>query len=208
MDQTPVAETSDILSSPPLAAALARLRAAPRRLLLGVGVMLLTGLIGSRIFQTEAASSVGYRALGPIAAGELVGADQLEQIQLPTRLATDGLLTASELAKPGYASHAIASGEILFGSDLSSLSATEPVVALAFPAARLPVGLAAGSVVDLWQSSPDGSVGLTEQVRVVAVSSDSASGSVSLSLRVPAPALGQVLSAAATDELVAVGRQK
>lgn len=193
----------DRRSEAELGRALLRLRQAPRQLLIGVLLMLVSGLMGAVVIRGESPNTPALRLLRDVPAGVSLTTQDFEEVLLPDRLAGDWL-RVSDLSEGATASRPLRVGELAYKSDLRGLPDGRPSLAVAVATSQLPAGIGVGDGVELWSSSPDLPEQLTANATLRAMSQDEASHLWSLTLAVESGALPRILAAIAGDGLTLV----
>lgn len=176
------------------------LQQAPRRLLLGVLIMLISGGIGGLLWQGEKRAVEVWAAVRDVPAGAELLETDVVRMSLPPAAADTGLKVAEGWLPGRRAAHQLLAGEILTPSDLTEVPASGALTALALPSAELPATIRVGDAVDVWLVDAGSSRLVAAGVAVVDLSSDSAARTAKLTLRVPPAYLAGIFDAAAAGQ--------
>jgi hypothetical protein len=183
---------------------LKRVQAAPRQLLIGVGIMLVSSVIGSQLFRHEAHTLIALQATKSVAAGEFITLADVRRIYLPSSLSTAQWATEGDLRLPQRLIRSVRPGQPVFASDLGATASGEVVFAFESEPSTLPLMLEVGDSVQLW------SVGaqdvfeaqlISSNATVVALSPVENRDSVHVTLRIAPQFLAQSIQVAAEERL-------
>ena len=129
---------------------LEHIRRAPRRLIVGVMLMLASSLTGSMLMRQDAETHVALQALRAVAAGEYITAADVRPIRISAALDSAGWATFDDLSAPQRLIRATRPGQPLFASDLGGAASGEVTFAFEISAATVPRQVDAGTEVQLW----------------------------------------------------------
>lgn len=177
------------------------LQQAPRRLLLGIAVMLASAGLGSAVFASERAEVMVWSAARDLAAGAELGMSELVAVGLPPAAAAAAWPADTPVPAGSRAAHQLLGGEIITARDVAETGGGGAEVALALPAAELPAGLRVGDQVALWLVDPAGGMEVAPAAEVIDLTADAAARATRVTVRVPPAYLSEILGAAAADAL-------
>ncbi len=183
---------------------LERIRQAPRRLLAGICIMLLSSVGGATVMRQESQTLPALQATKAIAAGEFVTLADLRRIYLPSHLSTAEWASESDLRRPQRLIRSIRPGQPLFASDLGGTASGEAVFAFEASSPTLPLTLQAGDSVQLWSVGTGDSFEaqlISSNATILAISPIENRDSVHVTLRLAPQFLAQSIQVAAEERL-------
>lgn len=127
-----------------------KLQAAPRRLLVGIAIMVFSSLIGSVVMQRDHNVIEVLQATRAVAAADMLTLADTRIVRVPSSLESGQWASASDLAMPQRLTRSVRPGQLLYQSDLGASESGESVFAAALDPQTIPIGLVAGSQVQLW----------------------------------------------------------
>lgn len=188
--------SSILRSAAPQAQRLRRWRWSDTRLWLGVVLIAVSVLIGSRVMATSEQTTTAWRATRDLAPG---AAPAVEPVTVALGVLSDAYASGS-VPPVGRMRVAVPAGTLLPADAV--IVDPEPehrLVTVGVEPLHAPVGLAAGDVVDVWASAADtGAARLVRSavlVHEVAAELDGASGRLAIVLEVPPTDVGALVGA-------------
>ena len=184
----------------PTAQRLVRVRWRDGRLWLGVALIIVSMVIGSRLISHSDDRVTVWRATRDLSVGS--APLDLEPVAVALGDSVAGYVRANENPS-GVLLHSVAAGELLPSNALGALTG-EPgrAITLAVEPLHAPVGLLPGDRVDVWATPVDASVsGASRLVEasalVVAVTADSlgVGGEIGVGIEIPEAHVGEVIAA-------------
>ena len=123
-----------------------------------LGLLLVLGSVGGVVVIVSSAERTVavYAAAGPLAAGDVITADQLTTVDVRLGGAGDLYLAGGQLPEDGaMITRSIAEGELLPVAAVGAPTSIRDASIVIRTASELPRGVAAGSVVDLWSAAEE-----------------------------------------------------
>ena len=184
------------------------IRNAPRKLFLGLAIMLCSSVLGGIIFHQEQATVAAVRLVRDVAAGNFIEASAVEKFALPQSLAGSTWLTMADINKGVRLNHPVHAGEFLLTADITAEPALGDVIGYSSLSASLPALLHVGDSLTAWRVDPDAAAAtyvIAPQVELLALAVEDGGQQTHLTLRVSPDVTPEILAAVATGQLQLVG---
>ncbi|MEY4323615.1 MAG: hypothetical protein RL410_1396 [Actinomycetota bacterium] len=172
-----------------------RIKNAPKRTLLGIAVMLLSGALGGALLHQETLQHSALQLKRDIAAGEKISAGDFRIVAIPRVESVVDRIVNPDDAVNLFAAHTLMSGSLLRPTDLVDHADTRVSVALMIANSTIPPTLTIGSDVGVWQVVDGSAHLLMAHVTVSDLRADERTDSTTLSLALDPADVGAVLGA-------------
>ncbi len=172
-----------------------RVRSAPKRTLLGIVVMLISGVVGGMILHQDNARVSALQVKRDIAAGSSLSANDFHQVWIPQIESDVPRIEHVDEIAGQFAAHTLLSGSLLRPADLVDSITPRTTVALEIPLTRLPPQISVGSDIELWQVGEGSARLLKSRVQVADVRANERSDSVTISVELNPVDVSAVLGA-------------
>lgn len=177
------------------------IRQSPRRLLIGIGIMLISSVVGGLLLSKDTQTFTAFAVTRDVAAGVAIGTDEVDEVQLPVAASRDQWLSAADVEGGFITKRPLEAGVLLQRGDVSDFVEPGDQIGISVETGYLPAGLSAGQVVALWAVDPQLESGFLAEAVVLAFESDENSKATFLSLRIDTESTAVVLQQATLGTL-------
>ncbi|MEY2635297.1 MAG: hypothetical protein RIS75_1237 [Actinomycetota bacterium] len=177
------------------------IRQSPRRLLLGIAIMLISSVLGGIVISSESKTFTALATANDVAPGVAISRADLTEVQLPASAAGSQWLLPEEVGEGLVLNHGVSAGTIVQKSDLADVSPPGDHLGISLDSGYVPTGLEVGSEISLWSVDPQREAGYLTDAVVLKVSQDENSQSTYLAVRINQQATALVLQQAAVGAI-------
>lgn len=177
------------------------IRQSPRRLLLGIAIMLISSVLGGTVISHENKTFTALTTKADIAPGVSIAQADLQEVQIPASLSGANWLSPEDVGDGISLNHPVAAGTLLQKSDFHAAESPGVQLGISVDSGYLPTGLIAGSEIELWSVDPQREASYLTDAVVLTVREDENSQSTYLALRINELATTTVLQQAAVGAI-------
>lgn len=177
------------------------IRQSPRRLLIGICIMLISSVIGGLLISKDTQTFTAFTISRDVAAGIAVSVADLIEVELPRAALRDQWLSVEDVENGFITKRALEAGVLLQAGDVANFVEPGDQIGISVETGYLPSGLTVGQVVALWAVDPQLESGYLTQAVVLAIEADDNSKTTYLSLRISTETTPAVLQQAALGTL-------
>lgn len=181
-----------------------KLQAAPKRLLLGIALMVISSLAGASLMHRDGQTIEVLQATKAVAASEFFTIADTRTVRVPASLAVAQWATVSHLREAQRLTRSVRPGQLLYASDFGAAQSGESIFAVAVEPLTIPAGLVAGDQVQLWSVSDGEALEarlITSTATVVGLELGDRREPAWLSLRLPPQFLADAIQVSADERL-------
>ncbi len=178
-----------------------QIRQSPQRLLIGIAIMLISGVVGSFLIQQNGKTFIAYELTRDLAVGSTITEADVQEVQLPIAAASDRWLTSEQLLLNQQSGITLSAGSILLASDITGTAIPGDSIGLSLDSGFLPSGLQVGEVVQLWSIDPEAESSLVAESLILAIEHDESARTSQITVRVADVVTSVVLQQAAAGTL-------
>jgi hypothetical protein len=149
-------------SHPAFVQNLQHIRQAPKRTLVGITIIVISGFLGGLVLHQQNAQQWAVQVTRDIAAGDRITSADLVAVQIPATFVTPEWQHDMKSVTNAFATHSLPAGALLTQHDFSTQQTSLIRLAVALDVSEFPVGVGVGDTVDLWRGSSD--AGMAEKV--------------------------------------------
>ena len=178
-----------------------QIRQSPQRLLIGIAIMLISGVIGSFLIQQNGKTFIAYELTRDLAAGSAISAADVKEIQLPITAASDRWMTTEQFIQNQQSKSGLSAGSLLLKTDLTREVVPGDSIGLSMDSGFLPTGMQVGEIVQLWSIDPEAESTLVSEALILAIEQDDSARTSQITVKVAAGVTSVVLRQAAAGTL-------
>lgn len=181
-----------------------KLQAAPKRLLLGIALMLISSVLGSALMRSDQQTIEVLQATKAVAASDFLTIADTRIVRVPATLAAAEWASSTDLAEPQRLTRSVRPGQLLYQSDFGAAQSGETIFATALDPQSIPAGLVTGSAVQLWSVADGDALEarlITTTATVVGLTVGDRREPAWLSLRLPPQFLADAIQVSADERL-------